>query len=222
MKTQETAAKNESGKEEDGVPPEIREEPAASQTEDGPQKQGAKPENPAKDPAQSKKPGKSRKKAEKAEEPPAEKPKETGDASEQNARELAALKDQYARMLAEYANFKRRTEQEKESIGLYAKSEVMRVLLPVLDAFERAESSPDGPEFRKGIEMTVAQLRDLLHGLGLTEIEAEGKPFDPEIHHAVSREDANGVEPETVTEVFQKGYTVGGRVIRPAMVKVAN
>ncbi len=136
--------------------------------------------------------------------------------------ELANLQEQYTRMLAEYANYKRRTEQEKESIGQFAKSEVLRELLPCLDNLERSALAPDGPEYRKGVDMTVRQLQELLRKQGLTEIEAEGRPFDPEIHHAVMREDADGVAPDTVTEVFQKGYKVGDRVIRPAMVKVAN
>ena len=70
--------------------------------------------------------------------------------------------------------------------------------------------------------MTIRQLQELLASQGLEAIDAQGAPFDPEIHHAVMREDADGVEPDTVTEMFQKGYKVDGRVVRPAMVKVAN
>lgn len=70
--------------------------------------------------------------------------------------------------------------------------------------------------------MTIRQFQETLHKLGLEEIEADGAPFNPEWHHAVMREDADGVEPDTVTEVFQKGYKVGNRILRPAMVKVAN
>ena len=103
--------------------------------------------------------------------------------------ELESTKDQYQRMLAEYANYKRRTEQEKEQIGQFSRGEMLKALLPTL---------------------------------GLEEIPAAEQPFDPEMHHAVMREDADGVEPDTVTEVFQKGYRYGGRVLRPAMVKVAN
>ncbi len=136
--------------------------------------------------------------------------------------QLAEQQEQYKRMLAEYANYKRRTEQEKESIGQFSKSEVLRELLPSLDNLERAVDAPDGPEYKKGVDMTILQLKGLLEKLGLSEIEAKGQAFDPEIHHAVMREDADGVEADTVTEVFQKGYKVGDRVIRPAMVKVAN
>lgn len=135
---------------------------------------------------------------------------------------LADANEQYTRMLAEYANYKRRTEQEKESIGQFAKSEILRQLLPSLDNLERAVDAPDGPDYRKGVDMIVDKLIEELGKLGLSEIPAVGETFDPEVHHAVMREDADGVEPDTVTEVFQKGYKYGDRVIRPAMVKVAN
>ncbi|MBQ3070025.1 MAG: nucleotide exchange factor GrpE [Clostridia bacterium] len=136
--------------------------------------------------------------------------------------ELAEQKEIYARMLAEYANYKRRTEQEKESLGTFARADILEKLLPSLDDLERASGAADGPDYRKGVEMIVKKLHTQLEKLGLTEIPAQGEPFDPEIHNAVMREDADGVEPDTVTEVFQKGYRYGDRVIRPAMVKVAN
>jgi len=135
---------------------------------------------------------------------------------------LAQQQEQYTRMLAEYANYKRRTDQEKEQIGKFAQSEILRQLLPSLDNLERAVGAPDGPDYRKGVEMIIAKLQEDLQKLGLCEIPAKGEAFDPEVHHAVMREDADGIDPDTVTEVFQKGYTFGDRVIRPAMVKVAN
>ena len=137
-------------------------------------------------------------------------------------RELEALKDQHQRMLAEYANYKRRTEQEKEQLGEFTKAETLRELLTSLDNLERAVAAPDGEEYKTGVDMTIRQFQETLHKLGLEEIEADGAPFNPEWHHAVMREDADGVEPDTVTEVFQKGYKVGNRILRPAMVKVAN
>ena len=135
---------------------------------------------------------------------------------------LAAQQEQYARILAEYANYKRRTEQEKEQIGSFAKSDVLARLLPVIDDLDRAADAPDGPDYHKGVDMIVDKFHNELQKLGLTEIHALGEPFDPEVHHAVMREDADGVEPDTVTEVFQKGYRFGDRVVRPAMVRVAN
>ncbi len=136
--------------------------------------------------------------------------------------QLAQAQDQYQRVLAEYANYKRRTDQEKEQLGAFVKGEALKVLLPGIDNLERAINSPDGPEYRKGVEMVIRQFGETLTALGLEEIPALGETFDPELHNAVMREDADGVEPETVTEVYQKGYRLSGRVLRPAMVKVAN
>lgn len=137
-------------------------------------------------------------------------------------KELAAQKDAYQRMLAEYANYKRRTEQEKEQLGAFTRAEVIKALLPAFDNLERAAAAPAGEEYKTGVDMTIRQLGDILKSLGLEEIEAQGAPFNPEIHNAVMREDADGVEPDTVTEVYQKGYKIGDRILRPSMVKVAN
>ena len=136
--------------------------------------------------------------------------------------ELETQQDAYQRMLAEYANYKRRTEQEKEQLGSFTKAEVLKTLLPAIDNLERAAAAPAGDEYKTGVDMTIRQLFDILKSLGLEEIEAAGAPFNPEIHNAVMREDADGVDPETVTEVYQKGYKIGDRVLRPSMVKVAN
>ena len=137
-------------------------------------------------------------------------------------KELQDQKDAYQRMLAEYANYKRRTEQEKEQLGAFTRAEVIKKLLPALDNLERAAAAPAGEEYKTGVVMTIRQLNDILKEMGLEEIDAEGAPFNPEIHNAVMREDADGVEPDTVTEVYQKGYKMGDRVLRPSMVKVAN
>ena len=82
--------------------------------------------------------------------------------------------------------------------------------------------APAGDEYKTGVDMTIRQFHEALASLGLEEIPAKDAPFNPEVHNAVMREDADGVEPDTVTEVFQKGYRIGDRVLRPAMVKVAN
>lgn len=141
---------------------------------------------------------------------------------EQLKAQLAQEQDQYQRVVAEYANYKRRTDQEKEQLGSFVKGEVLKTLLPSIDNLERAIAAPDGEDYRKGVDMVIAQFEESLKAMGLEEIPALGETFDPEVHHAVMREDADGVEPETVTEVFQKGYRLGKRVLRPAMVKVAN
>lgn len=157
---------------------------------------------------------------------PADKPKKSKKSDEKLAalqKELDEQKDQHMRVLAEYANYKRRTEQEKEQIGQYVKADVLGKLLPMLDNLDRAAAAPDGPQYKTGVDMIIRQLHEALTDLGVTEIEALGQPFDPQWHYAVLREDApEGVEPDTVTEVLQTGYKLGEKLLRPAMVKVAN
>ena len=159
---------------------------------------------------------------------PADKPKKSkkSDGSEKLAalqQQLDEQKDQHMRVLAEYANYKRRTEQEKEQIGQFIKADVLGKLLPLLDNLDRAAAAPDGPQYKTGVDMIIRQLHEALSDLGVTEIDALGQPFDPEWHYAVLREDApDGVEPDTVTQVLQTGYKLGDKLLRPAMVKVAN
>ena len=136
--------------------------------------------------------------------------------------ELDALTDQYQRMLAEYANYKRRTEQEKLQIGLFTKAELLASLLTSIDNMEKAIAAPAGDDYKTGVDMVLRQFMETLFKMGLEPVGVEGEPFDPNVHNAVMREDADGVEPDTVTAVFQKGYKLGDRVLRPAMVKVAN
>ena len=137
-------------------------------------------------------------------------------------KELEAARDQYQRMLAEYANYKRRTEQEKLQIGAFTKAEILTGLLTSVDNMEKALASEDGENYKAGVDLVMRQFMDALHALGLEKIEALNAPFDPNVHNAVMREDADGIDTETVTAVFQEGYKVGDRVLRPAMVKVAN
>ena len=136
--------------------------------------------------------------------------------------ELAAMTDQYQRMLAEYANYKRRTEQEKEQIGAFTKAELLTGLLTSVDNMEKAIEAPAGDEYKTGVDLVLRQFMDALQKLGLEQIGVEGEPFDPNVHNAIMREDADGVDEEIVSAVFQKGYKIGDRVLRPAMVKVAN
>lgn len=160
-----------------------------------------------------------------AEEKKAKKPSKTAQLEQKLAakeEELAALNDQYQRMLAEYANYKRRTEQEKMQIGLFTKAELLTELLVSIDNMEKAIAAPAGEDYKTGVDMVLRQFMDALHKMGLEEVGAEGEPFDPNVHNAVMREDADGIDEETVTAVFQKGYKLGDRVLRPAMVKVAN
>ena len=136
--------------------------------------------------------------------------------------EIASLTDQYQRMLAEYANYKRRTEQEKMQIGLFTKEELLTDLLVSVDNMEKAIAAPAGEDYKVGVDMVLRQFMDTLFKMGLEPVGVEGEPFDPNVHNAVMREDADGVDTETVTAVFQKGYKLGDKVLRPAMVKVAN
>ena len=163
--------------------------------------------------------------AEPAEEKKAKKPSKAAELEKKLAakdEELAALTDQYQRMLAEYANYKRRTEQEKQQIGAFTKADVLTALLTSVDNMEKAIAAPAGDDYKTGVDMVLRQFMDALAKMGLEPVGVEGEPFDPNVHNAVMREDADGIDEETVTAVFQKGYKLGDRVLRPAMVKVAN
>ena len=128
----------------------------------------------------------------------------------------------YLRLLADFQNFKRRTEKEKKDIYSFANEKMILPVLEVLDNFERAlgQGSSDA-KFAEGMEMIFKQLNDALTKSGLAEIEALGEDFDPNFHNAVYAEDTEEYESGKVSGVVQKGYTLNGKVIRPAMVKVA-
>lgn len=144
--------------------------------------------------------------------------------------ELEALKDQvaqqedkYLRLAAEYDNYRRRTTKEKESIWSDAKADTATAFLPVYDNLERALKQESADEaFKKGVEMTMTQLKTVLEKLGVTEIPALGQPFDPALHNAVMHVEDESLGENTVAEVFQTGFRLGEKVIRFAMVKVAN
>lgn len=137
----------------------------------------------------------------------------------------ADFDNRYKRLQADFENFKRRTNQEKEQLSGFIKGEVLKDILPILDNFERAIAVPangDVKVFLDGFIMIHQNLMDILSKQGLEAIEAVGKPFDPNLHEAVMRVDSEEYENNTVCEVLQTGYTVDGRCIRPAMVKVVN
>ena len=137
--------------------------------------------------------------------------------------ELEQTKDLLLRTAAEYDNFKRRTEKEKTELSDYVKANTVKKLLPVADNIKRATASDQtSPDYVKGMEMIVKQLSDALAGIGLKEIEAEGKPFDPHFHEAVMHVEDDTLGENTVMQVLQPGYQLGDTVLRPAMVKVAN
>ncbi len=136
---------------------------------------------------------------------------------------IQAEKEKYLRLCAEYDNFRKRSQKERE--GLYAdiKADTLLKFLPVYDNLERALATPTADEaYRKGVEMTMVQFNQTLEKLGITEIEALGKPFDPNVHNAVMHVEDETFGENEVVEVFQKGFKLNDKVIRFAMVKVAN
>lgn len=131
--------------------------------------------------------------------------------------------DKYLRLAAEYDNYRKRTTKEKESIYSDAKLDTVKPFLDVADNLDRAVSQfEEGDPHRQGVEMICKQFAAVLEKLGVTEIEALGQPFDPEKHNAVMHIDDESLAENTVAEVFRKGYQMGDKVVRFAMVKVAN
>ncbi len=138
--------------------------------------------------------------------------------------ELAAQKDLLLRTAAEYDNFKKRTQREREELSTFTKCSVMKELLPALDNLDRAaDAGIENPEeYKKGMDMSMKSLFEALTKIGLKEIETEGKEFDPNYHYAISKIDDENLGANSIAQVYQKGYMLGETVIRPAMVVVAN
>ena len=131
-------------------------------------------------------------------------------------------RDRYVRTLADFENFRKRTEREKQDFRRYAVTDVLRDILPVLDNFDRAlDHAEEGDDFHKGVLLIYKQLFDVLQRNGLTTIEEANVRFDPNIHEAVVREENDSVPSHTVVAVLQKGYFLHDRLLRPALVKVA-
>lgn len=136
--------------------------------------------------------------------------------------ELAELRDRSVRTLADFENYRRRADREREDLRRYAVTEVLRDFLPVVDNLERALAAGGTVEDLKlGVDLTLRQFKDLLRQRGVGEVKAAGEPFDPALHEAVAREEDAGVAVPTVTAELQRGYTLNGRLLRPALVKVA-
>ena len=150
---------------------------------------------------------------------PEEAPEQTGAAEP----EETVPKEQFLRLAAEYDNYRKRTAREKESLWADAKADTVQALLPVYDNLERALKQDTADEaYKKGVEMIMTQLKEVFAKLGVTEIEAQGKPFDPNLHNAVMHIEDENLEENTVAQVFQAGFMLGEKVIRFAMVQVAN
>ena len=148
-----------------------------------------------------------------------EKPSELDTVKEQLAKEH----DGYLRLAAEYDNFRKRSQKEKDDLYTLIKAETVGKFLPVYDNLERALAQETADEaYKKGVEMTMNQLVKVMEGLGVTSFGEIGEAFDPARHNAVMHVEEEGLGDNVIAEVFQKGFIVGEKVIRFAMVKVAN
>ncbi|WP_430091673.1 nucleotide exchange factor GrpE [Paenibacillus cisolokensis] len=139
--------------------------------------------------------------------------------------ELSETQQRALRAQADFDNFRKRTQKEKEELAKYASSKLIQELLPVIDNFERAlQASEDNPEFEsfsKGVNMIFRQLEQVLAAEGLTAMNSVGQPFNPEFHQAIMQVESDEHEEGIVVEEVQKGYMLKDKVLRPAMVKVS-
>ena len=187
------------------VEQEPKQETKAKKTEAKADKKEAKAE---------KKETKAEKKAEKEEKKPA------APSAEQ---QLAAEKDKYLRLLAEYDNFRRRSAKERESLYTDVRAETLKKFLPVYDSLNRAlTQTPEDDASRKGLEMIMQQYCTALEQLGVKPIEAVGKSFDANLHNAVMHIEDEAYGESEIVEEFEKGFAIGDKVLRYSVVKVAN
>lgn len=151
----------------------------------------------------------------------ADEPADEAPAEDPRDEELAKLKDSYQRLAAEYDNFRKRTVREKEAIAGDVRAECISALLPVMDNLERAltADATSAEALHKGIEMVLNQTSAILEGMGVEAYGEAGEDFDPNLHHGVSTASTGEYESGQITLVMQRGYTLNGKVIRPAMVQ---
>lgn len=149
--------------------------------------------------------------------------KKINDKIEELEKQIEEKDDKYKRLQAEYSNYIRRTQEEKQTIGIFANEKIITELIPVIDSMERAMDACSDKEddMYKGIELVHKQLIDCLQKFEVEEINALNEDFDPNLHLAVMQESVDGVEPNKVVMVLQKGYKLNTKVIRPTMVKVS-
>lgn len=189
----------------------IKTEPVTPDAEEKAVKKTAKKDSKEKEPKASKEP----------KEP--KDPKEKKETKKEIEADLAAEKDKYLRLLAEYDNFRRRSARERENIYADVRCETLKKFLPVYDSLSRAlEQTPDDDPARKGIEGIMNQYHTALNQLGVSEIEAVGQPFDANRHNAVMHIEDDAYGEGVVVEEFEKGFCIGDRVLRYSVVKVAN
>ena len=131
--------------------------------------------------------------------------------------------DSYLRLAADYDNFRKRSQKEKEQLYTMGKSDAVEKLLPVYDNLERALNQPtEDAAYKKGVELTMTELVKIFTGLGVEIFGEAGEAFDPNLHNAVMHIDDESLEENTIAQVFQKGFKIGDKVVRFAMVQVAN
>ena len=136
--------------------------------------------------------------------------------------ELSVLNDKYMRMMAEYDNYRRRSAKEREDVYSDAYGEAISAMLPVIDNLERAANFSESDKVQEGISLTFKSFSETLTKLGIESFGQVGEPFDPTIHNAVMHVEDESLGESVITDVFQKGYRKGDKIIRHAMVKVAN
>ena len=141
---------------------------------------------------------------------------------DQLAADKTEMQDRLLRAQAEFQNFRKRADQQRVEFAEYASTEAVRALLPVLDDFERALKAESADrEFKKGMELIHQRLYESLKKLGLEPLDSVGQPFDPHLQHAVEMVETDAAPDHTILDEYQRGYNFKGRLLRPAMVKVA-
>ena len=139
---------------------------------------------------------------------------------EKTKKDLAAANDKYLRMIAEYDNYRKRSQKEKESTYTEAYGDALTAILPVIDNLERALAYSEGETLTEGVRMTLKQFEDIMERLGVKAFGERGEEFNPEFHNAVMQTEDEELGENKIAEVLQKGYSKGDKVIRYAMVKV--
>lgn len=143
-------------------------------------------------------------------------------ALEEKVQECAETTDKYLRMMAEYDNFRKRSAKEKEGIYADAYADALKSILPIIDNLEKAAEYKDAEKVSKGVEMILKSASDALGKMGVTPFGEKGEQFDPNRHNAVMHVDDESLEEGVIVDVFQKGYAKGDKILRYAMVTVAN
>ncbi len=155
---------------------------------------------------------------------PSDKEKKAQQALEKLQAEFEAHKEQHLRVLAEYDNFRKRTQNEKSAVYNNAVSDTVQAILPIADNIDRAlsQENASAEDMRKGVEMIQNQIHTAFEQLGIREIGQAGETFDPNLHNAVAHIEDESLGENVIAAVYQKGYMLGDRVVRHAMVQVAN